>query len=55
MADRCGECATCIDYELAFLVEMERAINREAHGDMTRYLNAMHVWSDLFGEKGLKA
>lgn len=49
----CGDCEKCIARELDFLSRMEGDIYAEAQGDVTRYLNLMAVWVDVFVDQGI--
>jgi len=52
---RCGVCPACIDRELTFLSRMEQELWAEARGDLTRYLEAMATWTDMFNaQRGMK-
>lgn len=53
--NRCGECDQCIDFELSYLSNLEQVLWHRARGDVSRYLNLMGSWMDLFNEQqGIK-
>lgn len=49
--DRCGECDQCISWELGYLSNIEWVLWHRSGGDVTRYLNLMGSWIDLFNEQ----
>lgn len=52
-AQRCGQCANCITWELDFLTRIEAELWRESANDLTKYFDLMGVWGDLLIERGL--